>query len=616
MRVRVGVSIAAGMALTSFVPALLALVEGRWAVVLAGSATGAMATWVALRIRRTGAVKTPGVVFLAWMFSIMGVVFCADQGLSVGLSAWPAVMALFALYMLGPRQGLLFLCVALAEVVIALAVYRASATFHMGLAPWDSNVRVLVAVIPIVLVGVIGYLYEAAQQRTQAELQDALATSEGNEHQLDALVESATAAICSVDRALRLQVHNRAFEAMVGASRARAPQPRDALSEILAPAQWARWQPRMERVLAGAGAIGFEESPPPGQDGPHRETMLQPIVAYGQVTGVTVFCRDITARKRAEAEMSRLNQELVRMSRQAGMAAVAGEVLHNAGNVLNSTGVSVSMIDRHVKNLRTGHLTKLAALMDEHAGQLERFLRDDPRGQRVPEILRALAEHFEQQQGQLGTEVAALQSSIEHFIRVIHAQQSHARGLGIIETVTVAELVDTAITLQAASWHQLGVTVEREVGDLPLLQIDKHKVIEILINLVGNARHSLRDSGRPDKRLRVRAEVVAADAPVAGRAGTGAGVARERVRIHVEDNGVGIASEHRESLFRLGFTTKQDGSGIGLHSSANAAQQLGGSLSFHSDGPGQGATFTLELPMAPAAGPDALSPRHASDGGA
>jgi two-component system sensor kinase FixL len=618
MRVRVGMLVAAGLAVIVFMSALRALLEGRWPVMLFSSATCAMAIWVALRIRRTGAVRTPVAVFLAWMFSLFGVGFCAEGGFATSLTAWPAVLALFALYMLGPRPGLIFLGVALAETGVAFAVYRAGLAFPMGLSPWDSNTRVLAAVVGIVLVGVIGYLYEAAQQRTQAELQDALAASERNEHQLDALVESATAAICSIDRGLRLQVHNRAFEAMVGAKGAREPRPNDPLSEILPPAQWARWRPQIERVLAGAGPVTFEESPPPGQDGPHRETMLQPIVAHGEVTGVTVFCRDITARKRAEAEMRQLNQELVRMSRQAGMAVVAGEVLHNAGNVLNSTGVSVSMIDRHVRNLRIGHLTRLATLVDEHAGQLETFLRDDPRGQRVPELLHALAEHFEQQQAQLGAEVTALQSSIEHFIRVIHAQQSHARGLGIVETVSVAELIDAALDLQAASGSQLGIVIEREIGDVPLLHVDKHRVIEILVNLISNARHSLRDSGRPDKRLRIRAEaVVAAPAEGAGPAGAG-----ERVRIHVEDNGLGIASEHRDKLFRLGFTTRREGSGIGLHSSANAAQQLGGSLSFDSDGPGQGATFTLELPVgeaaAAAAGPDAgpdAGPVAAADAG-
>ena len=69
-----------------------------------------------------------------------------------------------------------------------------------------------------------------------------------------------------------------------------------------------------------------------------------------------------------------------------------------------------------------------------------------------------------------------------------------------------------------------------------------------------------------------------------------------RVRIEVHDNGMGIAPEMLTRIFQYGFTTREEGHGFGLHSSALAAQELGGSLTVHSDGPGQGATFTLELP--------------------
>lgn len=175
--------------------------------------------------------------------------------------------------------------------------------------------------------------------------------------------------------------------------------------------------------------------------------------------------------------------------------------------------------------------------------------------------------------------------------RVIHAQQSHARSLGVLELVSVEALVDEALELQGLSWAELGIVVERQIPPLPPLHIDKHRVIEILVNLVGNARDALRDSGRPLKRLFLRAE-----------SGDGAGDG-ERVRIHIEDNGIGVDAAHRGELFRLGFTTKRNGSGIGLHSSANAAQQLGGSMSFHSEGAGHGAVFTLELPCTPAPRP-------------
>jgi signal transduction histidine kinase len=67
----------------------------------------------------------------------------------------------------------------------------------------------------------------------------------------------------------------------------------------------------------------------------------------------------------------------------------------------------------------------------------------------------------------------------------------------------------------------------------------------------------------------------------------------------VRDNGVGIAPENLTRIFGHGFTTKKDGHGFGLHSGALAAKEMNGSLTVHSDGVGQGAAFTLELPPAP-----------------
>jgi signal transduction histidine kinase len=74
-----------------------------------------------------------------------------------------------------------------------------------------------------------------------------------------------------------------------------------------------------------------------------------------------------------------------------------------------------------------------------------------------------------------------------------------------------------------------------------------------------------------------------------------------RVRVSVIDNGVGIPAENLTRIFNQGFTTRKDGHGFGLHSGALAARELGGSLHVHSDGAGQGASFTLELPLAGAA---------------
>jgi signal transduction histidine kinase len=70
-----------------------------------------------------------------------------------------------------------------------------------------------------------------------------------------------------------------------------------------------------------------------------------------------------------------------------------------------------------------------------------------------------------------------------------------------------------------------------------------------------------------------------------------------RIQISVIDNGAGISAEHSARIFEHGFTTRKDGHGFGLHSSALAAREMGGSLTAFSAGEFQGATFTLDLPL-------------------
>ncbi|HEY0094086.1 MAG TPA: ATP-binding protein, partial [Archangium sp.] len=123
--------------------------------------------------------------------------------------------------------------------------------------------------------------------------------------------------------------------------------------------------------------------------------------------------------------------------------------------------------------------------------------------------------------------------------------------------------------------------IRREYAEVPSILVDRHKLLQILLNLLSNARHALLDSGQRDKQISVRVERSA----------------KERLRIRVTDNGVGILAENLPRIFTQGFTTKKHGHGFGLHISALSAGELGGSLTCASAGPGQGATFTIELPL-------------------
>jgi PAS domain S-box-containing protein len=291
------------------------------------------------------------------------------------------------------------------------------------------------------------------------------------------------------------------------------------------------------------------------------------------------FLRDISVRKDTAEELERVHKQLMIASRQAGMAEVATNVLHNVGNILNSVNISASLVIERVKQSKGPGVSRLAALLREKGAAVGEFLAHDERGKGIPEYLTSLGEQLMSDQKMALEELASLRENLEHIKDTVAMQQSYAKLCGVTETVAVADLVEDSLRLNAGAFVRHGVTLRREFGEVPPITVDKHKVLQILVNLVRNAKYACDESGRSDKLLTLRIEKAAAG-----------------VRICVIDNGVGIPAENMSRLFTHGFTTRVDGHGFGLHSGALAAQELGGSLRVESDGPGCGAKFMLELP--------------------
>lgn len=280
------------------------------------------------------------------------------------------------------------------------------------------------------------------------------------------------------------------------------------------------------------------------------------------------------------AELTRTQAELLETSRLAGMAEVATSVLHNVGNVLNSVGVSAELATSKVREFRTGSLKNVAELLQQNSADLPAFLTTDPRGKMLPDYLLKLAVHLAEPQVAILQEMEMLQKNIDHIKEIVAMQQRYARGTGVVEALSVADLVEDSIRINTASFTRHEVNVACEIAPLPPLKTDRHKVMQILVNLLSNAKHAL-DHSEGDRLMTVRATL--------NQVG--------QLEIAVIDNGTGIAPENIDRIFSHGFTTKKMGHGFGLHSGALAAKELGGTLKAHSDGPGLGATFTLTLPL-------------------
>jgi len=317
------------------------------------------------------------------------------------------------------------------------------------------------------------------------------------------------------------------------------------------------------------------------RDGRTFERYVSPHRIEGDNTGIVITYRDVSGRKRAEAELENINRQLLETSRTAGMAEVATSVLHNVGNVLNSVNVSCSVVSDKVRKSRIASVAKTADLLRVHADDLAGFFTNDPDGRMLPDFLGKLATRLAGEQAEVLKELQLLGQNIEHIKDIIAMQQNYAKNIGgVRETLPVEALVEDALRMNEGALHRHRIEVVREYGDVPPVSMEKHKVLQILVNLVRNAKHALTDGGRADKRLLVR--IAHKD---------------DHIIVGVSDNGIGIAPENLVRIFAHGFTTRKDGHGFGLHSGVLAAQEMGGTLTVHSGGPGTGATFTLEIPI-------------------
>lgn len=283
-------------------------------------------------------------------------------------------------------------------------------------------------------------------------------------------------------------------------------------------------------------------------------------------------------------ELRQAQGELVATARQAGMAEIATNVLHNVGNVLNSVNVSAGLVRGTLRDSRARGLLRAAEMMHAHTADLGQFLALDDKGRLLPGYLRDSALALAQEQQGMVRELECLALSIDHIKEIVATQQSYAGNASLAEPVRISDLMDDALQINGESLARHRIEVVKAFSQVPMASLNRARVLQIMVNLISNAKNAMDGvAGRP-RRMTLRVDV-------AGSAGS------QRLRISVADTGEGIPAQNLTRIFAHGFTTRQQGHGFGLHGAALAAQQMGCTLTAHSDGPDRGATFTLELPV-------------------
>lgn len=301
----------------------------------------------------------------------------------------------------------------------------------------------------------------------------------------------------------------------------------------------------------------------------------------GEIIGTFGISKDITALKEAEEQLEKIHRELVTVSREAGMAEVATNVLHNVGNVLNSVVVSTGLIGARLRESKTKGFVDAMRLMDEHRADLGDFLSKDERGKRLPDYLQRLVAVLTAERSYLLEELEHLNNGLDHIRDIVTTQQSYARApSSVLERILVSDLLEDALRMNLGSLARREVSVVKHWPNVPEALLDKHLILQIIVNLVGNALQAMESVTDRPRRLTLRAEKI-----------------NDLIRVEIEDNGEGIRAENLIRLFTHGFTTRKGGHGFGLHSCALAANAMGATIRAESDGPGKGARFTLDLPF-------------------
>ena len=299
----------------------------------------------------------------------------------------------------------------------------------------------------------------------------------------------------------------------------------------------------------------------------------------GETIGTFGISRDITEKKQVELELEKTNKQLVHASRHAGMAEVATNVIHNVGNVLNSVNTSFSQIQELSSRANIDNLDKLAKMLEENSDQ-PNFLQDDLRGKQIPSYLKKVAEQMTTDRAAIEDELATTKRQLEHIKTIVAMQQQFATTSHLIEDANLSQLIEDAVAISSSSLIRHNISLIRDYEDCISVSVDQHQVMQILVNLIRNAKHACQDANQVNSQIKI--SVVKCS---------------ECIQILITDNGIGIAAENLTKLFNHGFTTKTNGHGFGLHSGANSAKAMGGSLVATSDGLGKGATFTLTLPI-------------------
>ncbi len=280
-------------------------------------------------------------------------------------------------------------------------------------------------------------------------------------------------------------------------------------------------------------------------------------------------------------ELRETQRTLVDVAHRAGMAEIATGILHNVGNVLNSVKVSSQILKERIEKSKISGLKNALGLIKEHTTDLAGYITSDEKGKLLPEYLIKVGETLENEQDTYLNELSNLHTGVDHIEEIVRVQQDYAGGSGIVESASLSKMMDDVLKMNQDIFNKHQIKVVKHFKEIVPISAEKGKLMQVFVSVIKNAWESLLIKDDRDKVITIN-------------------ISEDKENkcqiVDIIDNGVGVAKENLNKIFSYGFTTKKDGKGYGLHTSAIIMAKLNGKVSVHSNNDKKGAKFTVAIP--------------------
>ncbi len=293
--------------------------------------------------------------------------------------------------------------------------------------------------------------------------------------------------------------------------------------------------------------------------------------------GVVVF-HDVTHRIHSE--------EALHQAFMQGRLEVLDTILHNIGNAINSVAVGIDTVHQMTLTDKSApRFTALAKAVEAHQENLGDYIQNHPQGQQVAAFMIALSQDLNNLMEALKTTVDRIRNKALHIVDIVRTQKSyHGVTTSTCKDVNLVAAISDAVKILQESIEKRGIRIEIDCENGPEeIRIQESQFQQMLVNLIKNSVEAIDELARSE---------AACDTPYIRFRTL---LDDDFFYIDITDSGIGIDPKDAERIFSAGFTTKSQGSGLGLHSSANFVIGSGGHIHPLMDGSSKGTTMRVML---------------------